>query len=194
MAAIARKLVKEVRPEALKLEQSQADAQRASDRLLQQLQGKNPTLAYRITTGSGARPKKLGLESLGKFEVKDAVGSIYSPGMRIDLLPKDRKKYQANPLTFHLTLQDTGVKKFLRAMETGRAQKFTAGEFGDFQMNAGLFTSPEGAAAMRTLVMKPHSGKTTPVRLTFGSGSGAVVYDLMTHRVVRAGTWSPTVS
>jgi hypothetical protein len=47
----------EIRPEALKLDQSRDDAQRASDRLLEQLQqfGKNPTIAYRVTTGHGTQ-------------------------------------------------------------------------------------------------------------------------------------------
>lgn len=188
VAAIARKLVEVLRPEALKLDQSQADAQRASDRLLEQLQesGKNPTIDYRITTGSGVGSNKVDLKSLKTS--KGALASIYHPGMRIDLFPKDRGQYQKNPLTFHLNLQNTGVKKFLKYMETGRAQELTAGEFGNFQMSHGLFPSFEGAATTQTLVIKPHGGKTTPVRVTFGSDSTAVIYALMTHRIVRSGT------
>jgi hypothetical protein len=37
-------------------------------------------------------------------------------------------------------------------------------------------------------VIKPRAGRTVPVRVTFGVGSTAVVYDLMTHRMVRSGT------
>lgn len=190
VSAVARKLVEVIRPEALKLDQSRADAQRASDRLLEQLQqfAKNPTVAYRVTTGHGTAPNEVNLESLQQFEVKDAIASIFQPGMRIDLLAKDRREYEKNPMTFHLKLQDTGVKKFLKAMETGRAQRFTAGEFGGLKMNLELFSSPKDVPNTQTLVIKPLAGRTVPVRVTFGVGSTAVVYDLMTHRMVRSGT------
>lgn len=188
--AIARKLVEEIRPEALKLDQSQADAQKASSRLLEQLEesGKNPTVAYRVTSGHGIAPKKFDLESLEKIEVKDAIASIYHSGMRIDLLPKDRNAYRKHPLTFKLSLQDAGVKKFLKAMETGRTQEFTAGEFGNLKISLESLPSFDGPATTQKLVIKPVAGTTIPVRVTFGSGPTVVVYDLMTHRTVRAGT------
>lgn len=190
VAVIARKLVEVIRPEALKLDQSHADAQKANTRLLEQLEefGKNPTVAYRVTSGHGIAPKKFDLESLEKIEVKDAIASIYHSGMRIDLLPKDRNEYRKNPLTFKLSLQDAGVKKFLKAMETGRTQEFTAGEFGNLKMSLELFPSFDGPATTQKLMIKPVAGKTTAVRVTFGSGPTVVVYDLMTHRTVRAGT------
>jgi hypothetical protein len=188
--AIARKLVEVIRPEALKLDQSHADAQKANSRLLEQLEefGKNPTVAYRVSSGHGISPKKFDLDSLEKIEVKDAIASIYHSGMRIDLLPKDRNEYRKNPVTFTLNLQDAGVKKLLRAMETGRTQEFTAGEFGNLKMSLELFPSFNGPATTQKLMIKPVAGKTTPVRVTFGNGPTVVVYDLMTHRTVRAGT------
>jgi hypothetical protein len=188
--AIARKLVEVIRPEALKLDQSQADAQKANSRLLEQLEefGKNPTVAYRVSSGHGISPKKFDLDSLEKIEVKDAIASIHHSGIRIDILPKDRNEYRKNPVTFKLSLQDAGVKKFVRAMETGRSQEFTAGEFGNLKMSLELFPSFNGLATTQKLMIKPVAGKTTPVRVTFGNGTAVVVYDLMTHRTVRAGT------
>lgn len=184
--AIARKLVEVIRPEALKLDQSHADAQKANSRLLEQLEefGKNPTLTYRVSSGHGIAPNKFDLDSLEKIEVKDAIGSIYYSGMRIDVLPKDRKEYRKNPVKFELRLQDAGVKKFWKAMQTGRAQEFTAGEFSNLKLSLELFPS----AVAQKLVIKPIAGKTIPVRVTFGNGATAVVYDFMTHRTVRAGT------
>lgn len=188
--AIARKLVEVIRPEALKLDQSHADAQKANSRLLEQLEefGKNPTVTYRVSSGHGISPKKFDLDSLEKIEVKDAIASIYHSGIRIDLLPRDRNEYRKNPVTFKLSLQDTGAKKFLRAMETGRTQEFTAGEFGNLKMSLELFPSFNGPATTQKLMIKPVAGKATPVRVTFGNGPTVVVYDLMTHRTVRAGT------
>jgi hypothetical protein len=188
--AIARKLVEVIRPEALKLDQSHADAQKANTRLLEQLGefGKNPTLAYRVSSGHGIAPEKFDLDSLEKIGVKDAIASIYHPGMRIDLFSKDQNEYRKNPVRFKLSLQDAGVRKFLKAMETGRSQEFTAGEFGDFKMNLELFPSFNGPATTQKLVIKPAAGKTTSVRVTFGNGPTVVVYDLMTHQTVRAGT------
>jgi hypothetical protein len=186
--AIARKLVEVIRPEALKLDQSHADAQKANSRLLEQLGefGKNPTLAYRVSSGHGIAPKTFDLDSLEKIEVKDAIASIYHSGMRIDLFPKDRSEYLKNPVTFKLNLQDAGVKKFWKAMETGRTQEFAAGEFSNLKMSLELF--PSCPATTQTLVIKPIAGKANPVRVTFGNGPTVVVYDLMTHRTVRAGT------
>jgi hypothetical protein len=187
---IARKLVEVLRPAALTLRGSQADAQRANERLLEQLRvsGKNSAIDYRITTGIGVGPKRVDLESMQEAGAKDSIGSIFQSGMRVDLLPKSREKYQKNPLTFHVTLKDTGVKKFLKSMQTGRAQTFTASEFENFQTSLGLFPSFKNAETRQTLLVKPLSGQTAPVRVTFGSGSAAVVYDLMTHRMVRSGT------
>jgi hypothetical protein len=188
--AIARKLVEVIRPEALKLDQSHADAQKANSRLLEQLEqlGKNPTVAYRVASGHGIAPRKLDVESLEKLEVKGAIASIYRSGTRIDILPKDRNEYRKNPVTFKLSLQDAGVKKFMKAMETGRTQEFTAEEFGSLKMSLELFPSFDGPAAAQKLVIKPLAGKAIPVRVTFGNGHTAVVYDFMTHRIMRAGT------
>jgi TIR domain len=186
VSAIARKLVEVIRPEALKLDQSQADVQKTNARLLEQLEefGKNPTVGYRVSSGQGVTPKKFDLESLEKTEVKDAIGSIYHSGLRIDLVPKDRNEYRKNPVTFKLRLQDAGVKKLLKAMQTGRTQEFTAGEFSNLKLSLELFPS----AVAQKLVIKPIAGKTIPVRVTFGNDATAVVYDFMTHRTVRAGT------
>jgi hypothetical protein len=190
ISVVAGRLVKVIRPGALKLGQSRADAQRANNRLLEQLQqfGKNSTLTYRITAGHGAAPDKFDLESLDRVEVKDALASIFHPGMRVDLFPKNRDEYLKNPLHFKLSLPNAGAKKFMKALETGRAQKFAAGEFGDLQMNLELFPSFKGLATDQTLIVKPLTGKPIPVRATFGSGSASVTYDLMTHRMVRSGT------
>jgi hypothetical protein len=54
-------------------------------------------------------------------------------------------------------------------------------------MSLGLCPTFEDAATTQTFVIKPHVGRITPVRVTFGSASATVVYDLMTHRTVRAG-------
>jgi TIR domain len=190
VAEIARQLVKEIRPQALKLDQSRADAQKANNRLLDQLQkfGKNPTIDYRVITGHGAAPDKFDLESMERLEVKDALASIFHPGMRIDLFPKNKDEYAKHPLHFKLSLLNAGAKKFMKALETGRAQKLTAGEFGDFQMSLELFPSFKGLATDPTLIFKPLAGGATPVRVTLGEGSTSVVYDLMTHRMVRSGT------
>jgi hypothetical protein len=188
--AIARKLVEVIRPEALKLEQSHADARKANSRLLEQLEqfGKNPTVAYRVTSGHGIAPRTLDFESLEKIEVKDAIASIYHSGTRIDILPKDQNEYRRNPVTFKLSLQDAGVKKFMKAMETGRTQEFAVGEFRNLKMSPELFPSFDGPAAAQKLAIKPLAGKTIPVRVTFGNGPTVVVYDFMTHRIMRAGT------
>ena len=199
VAAIARKLVEVIRPEALRLDQSHADAQKANSRLLEQLDeaGKNPTLAYRVSSGHGVAPEKFDLESLEKIAAKDAIASIYHSGIRIDLLPKDPNEYRKNPVTFELSFQDAGAKKFLKAMETGRAQQLTASEFGKFKTSLEFLPSFDVPAATQKLVIKPVAGRSRAVRVTFGNGPAAVVYDLMTHRTVRAGTleggW-PTLS
>jgi hypothetical protein len=187
---IARKLVEVVRPEAFKLDQSRADAQKANSRLIEQLGqfGKNPTIDYRVTTGHGAAPDKFDLESMERLEVKGALASIFHPGMRIDLFPKDKDEYAKHPLHFKLSLPKAGTKKFMKALETGRSLKLTAGEFGDLQMNLELFPSFKGLATHQTLIFKPLAGRAAPVRVTLGEGSTAVVYDLMTHRMVRSGT------
>jgi len=190
IAAVVRQLVEVIRPQALKLEKSRTDVQNANNRLLEQLEqfGKNPTIAYRVTTGHGAGPDKFDFESLETIEVKDAVASIFHPGMRIDLLPIDNDEYAKHPLHFKLSLPNAGAKKFMKAVETGRTLKLSAGEFGDLQMNLELFPSFMGLATDQTLILKPLTGKPTPVRVTFGSGSSSVTYDLMTHRMVRSGT------
>jgi len=187
---IARQLVKEIRPQALKLDQSRAEAQKANNRLLDQLQqfGKNPTVDYRVTTGHGAAPDKFDLKSMERFEVKDALASIFHPGMRIDLFPKDKDEYAKHPLHFKVSLLNAGAKKFMKALETGRSLKLTASEFSDLQMNLELFPSFKGLATDQTLIFKPLAGRAAPVRVTLGDGSTSVVYDLMTHRMVRSGT------
>jgi hypothetical protein len=141
-----------------------------------------------VSSGHGVTPKKFDLDSLEKIAAKDAIASIFHSGMRIDLFPKDRNEYLKNPVKFELSFQDAGVKKFLKAMQTGRTQEFNAGEFSNLKMSLELFPSFHAAAAAQMLAIKPVAGKTNPVRVTFGNGPTAVVYDLMTHRLVRSGT------
>lgn len=190
IVAVTQRLVEVIRPKALKLDQSQTDARRANIRLLDQLKqtGTNPTIDYRVIAGQGSTPPSFDLESLDKLGNKDVVASFFRSGMRIDLVPKVLSDYLKSPLNITIGFRDAGVEKFKKMMETGIVQSFTAGEFGDVQMDVALFPSFKGPATTQTLVVKPSPGENIPVRVTFGSGSESIIYELMQYRTERSGT------
>lgn len=187
IAAVAKELVRVLRPEALELDISRVDAHRMNARFLEQLREKHPALDFRVSVGPTPAPEALHSElPLSKGIVASAAQS----GMRIDILAKDEKEYLKNPVTFSIRFKDTGVSKVAALLRTGKAQEFTSEEFSNVKTNLQIFAPFDAHVVGQKLLMGPstHNAKTIPVRVTFRGDSETVQFSYMEMRMERGGT------
>ena len=182
---IARKLLEVIRPKALKLQTSMADAQRASTHLLDHLHKKYPTRAFRVSTGQNVKPKITDPPT-----VTDAIASIFDGITRVDVLAKDIKTYMEDPVKFSVKVAGKGVAKFLDFVKTGRSQEFKGEELRDVQTNLELFGLDTKDLSKSRLYLGSANGglNEVPVRVIFGTGSSAVTIPYMQSKVERMGT------
>jgi hypothetical protein len=182
---VAKQLVEVIRPKALKLETSLADAERANSRLLDHLHEKNPSRTFRVVMGQSIDP-----EITEPPQVTDAIASLFDGKMRIDVLARDVKTYMEDPVTFSVRLAGNGVAKFLDFVRTGRSQEFTGEEIKGFKTNLKLYgLDVENLSKSRLYLGPTNKGLTkVPVRAIFGSGVSAVAIPYMESMIERAGT------
>jgi len=187
IAAVAEELVRVIRPEALKLDISRADAQRVNTRLLEQLREKTPGLAFRVSVGS--------LPAAGSLDPdlplpKGTVASMLHSGMQIDSMAKDREEYSDNPVKFSIRFKDKGITKMKELLRTGKAQEFTSEEFSNVRTNLQLFESFDGHPLGQKLVIVPSTRamKAVPVRVTFRGEPDTVQFPYLQMRGERGGT------
>lgn len=189
IAAVARELVQVIRPEALELDISRADAQRVNTRLLEQLREKNPGLDFRVSVGSIPAAGSLGQDLALP---KGTVASMLHSGMQIDIMAKDREEYRDNPVKFSIRFKDKGITKMKELLRTGKAQEFTSEEFSNVKTNLQLFESFDGHPAGQKLVIAPSKRmmKIVPVRVTFRgeSDSDTFQFPYLQMRGERGGT------
>ena len=139
IAAVAKELVRVIRPEALELDISRVDAQRVNARFLEQLREKNPALDFRVSVGPSPVPADLHSELPVP---KGTVASVFHSGMQIDIMAKDREEYLKDPVKFSIRFKDKGVAKALELLRTGKPQEFTPEEFCNMKTNLQLFAPP----------------------------------------------------
>jgi hypothetical protein len=187
VAVVAKELVRVIRPEALELDISRADAQRVNARLLEQLREKNPALDFRVSVGAIPIPASLGSELTLP---KGTVASAFRSGMQIDITAKDPEEYCNNPVKFSVRFKGKGVTKMLELLRTGRGQEFTSEEFSDVKTNLQLFAPPDTPPVEQRLVLVPsrQGTKMVPVRVTFTGESDTVQFPYLQMCGERGGT------
>jgi TIR domain len=177
---IAKQLIEIIKPKALSLETSHADAERAGSRLLTQLQKGNRALNFSVSIGQGVETQSTSGAGL--------IASIFRQNMRIDVLAKDVEEYMKAPLQFSVSLAGEGIRKFQEFVRTGRSQEISGDELRAFttslEMSGLGFTEMSGG---RLVLKTAISSKKIPVCVTFGSGASAVIVPYMESYVERAG-------
>lgn len=187
IAAVAKELVQVIRPEALELDISRADAQRVNARLLEQLRDKNPGLDFRVSVGPTVEPAN---PLSGSTLPKGGIGSVFHSGMQVDILAENIEEYRNNPVKFSIRFKDKGIAKIKDLMRTGRPQEFTGDEFSNVKTNLQLFTPGDGHVVGQKLVLASSKlgTKTVPVRVTFTGESDTVQYPYLQMSGERGGT------
>ncbi len=187
IAAVAKELVCVIRPEALDLDITQANAQRVNARLLELLSERNPGLDFRVSVGP--TPVLPSLDSELPLP-KGTVASAFHLGMQIDIMAKDREEYCNNPIKVSLRFRGTGVTKIQEALRTGKVQEFTSEEFSDVKTSLRLFAPLEGSVVGQKLVLAPsrRAMKSLPVGGTFTGNGDTVQFPYLQMRGERGGT------
>jgi hypothetical protein len=186
IAAVAKQLVRVIRPEALELDISRVDAQRVNARFLEQLREKNPALDFRVSVGPSSAPAALHSELPVP---KGTVASVFHSGMQIDIMAKDREEYLKDPFKVSIRFKDKGVTKLFELLRTGKAQEFTPEEFSNVKTNLQLFAPSDAQVLGQKLLLAPsRQTRTVPVRVTFTGDSDTVQFSFMQMRGERGGT------
>ena len=151
--AVARELVRVIRPEAFQTQITVDDARRAAGRLIDQLTQCRPELDYRVTMGS---------QNPGRVATGDDALIPEPRPIRIDTSVRDAEVYRKNPLGLQFSLQRHTWDKAQQVLLDGEALTLGPEEVLKLSSNvfelAGILVPEVGQGADRhTLQVKPHA-------------------------------------
>jgi hypothetical protein len=175
--AVAKKLVQVIRPEAFRIDTSREDVSRAGSRLIEQLEERYPGFGFHVVAG----PPRQDQPQTG------SVGSVVSGSQKIDISVKDPSVL---PGSFSCKFVRTGITKFEEWLRTGRAQKFLADEFEDFESSLPLWedAAPPGAGAeLHFGPQLPPSTHTMTARVVLGGPPDEVIFPVVDFKPSRLG-------
>jgi hypothetical protein len=119
------------------------------------------------------------------------IASVCTGSRKIDIFPRDLKALQLNPPQGKFTINANGIAKWNDFVRTGRPQHLGANELVSYESDFD-FVLPEGSPSqVRDLYIRRTTGTLPPptvTRITFGQGSGAIVYDFVELSVSALGT------
>ena len=187
--AVAKALIKVIRPEALTIPTSCKDASLAITRLREQLEQNAPEFEYRIAPADVISTAPLRGQPDSN---KKLIGSAVTDGMRIDVIAPNAAAYDARPLFAHATLTKAAVERLQEAHRTGDSVTFGPDEVSDLKSElfkiAGM---PSQSNSIESLTISPSAdvlARRLPLRVTFVKDDLKEVFSLIEFRFTKAGT------
>jgi len=185
--AAARALVRVIRPKALELQTSFADARRTAARVREQLKDANPHLEALVTIGSSPP------DPLSSPIPPGLVGSLAQEGIRIDFVARDSEAYNKAPVSFKARFTHDALKRIEEAMRTGDKIHLGPDDFkgmsSEFLTKIGF--GPEMFTGAQSAVLAPSSPlleRKFRFRVRFENGSESEEFPFIEFETVRAGT------
>jgi hypothetical protein len=114
------------------------------------------------------------------------IASLRHAGGAVDVFARDVEAIKANPPRIEVYAAGTGIEKIGDLITTGRGKAFGAGEIAKITSNVWFLPNVTQPASVEIGPLRRRG--TVPCRVTFGSGSGAIVYDFIEFESVRAGS------
>ena len=148
---------------------------------IDRLRERDARFDYRITFQGDRTPEQIDIA-----ENRGSLVSIFDGSKTIDVLPRDVTALRVDPPRGKLAFSKDGAKKFDEFRRTGRSQEFGAEDV--LRFSADLPFMPQGDSGIEFLSVRSNPSAKLPLRVSFGLGDSAVVYDLIDFRVTRAGT------
>ena len=143
------------------------------------LQDCDPRFSYEITfPADGPRPAPR----------PNALLTVSDNNKIVTVFPRDAKAIALDPPTAAMTLRGTGVEKFQEFLKTGKPINFAPGELTRFASDFD-FLLPAGAQPVETWRLQVSQSQLPKycLRVTFGAGADAIVYDLVEFATMRLG-------
>jgi hypothetical protein len=184
---VARVLVQVVRPTAFQFETSRADAQRAADRVREQLKDKHPNLDCRVTVG----PQDLDpMRTMAKIPEPGVVASSAQDGIRFGVFATDREAYNQNPLSFSLTMTKDAWDKLQEAQQRGKSIELGPQEVVEFSSDFFESLLPDCDIGSTRFIVAPCSDvmqKKFRFKLTFALGDEREEFSYVEFEIVQPG-------
>jgi hypothetical protein len=122
--------------------------------------------------------------------VPGLIASVSNGRHVVDVFARDLEAINRNPPQGTLTLTDTGAAKIQDLLKTGRAQHLSPDECLSFSSHFSFLSPAPAGKGFEVYVgpTRPQRESGLNLRLTFGTGPGAIVYDLVPFEIKRAGT------
>lgn len=157
-----------------------------AEQYLREFERRDPRFSY-VASFTRNRPPRAAKLQPG------IIASVFDGNKQIDVFARDIEAVRLSPPQGKFHLSVSGAKKWNEFVRTGRPQHIEAKEFlgysSDFDFL--LRTGPSDQIDTKSLYIAPTPGTlppSLPMRLTFGSGPEAIVYDFVEFRVMSHGT------
>lgn len=153
------------------------------DQYLKRLEDTDTRFAYSVTYGRNIRPAGGGRRQAG------LIASISDETKVVDVFARDDEALKLNPPKVQFTVTGAGVDKVNELIRSGLPQVIGPGELVDFKSDFAFLGPPKSQMQVAKLFIRPAAEGLPPhlMRVTFGSGADAVVYECIKFENTRHG-------
>ena len=152
------------------------------DQYLRRLEDADARFCYEVRYGRNLAPANV-------TPRPGQIASIFDGTKTIGVFPRDVEALKLNPPKAQFTVIGKGVDKMKDLMLTGRPQMIGSAELQDYTTDLAFLLPPKDQIKDATLLIVPAAGALPSLltRVTFGSGSDAVVYEYIKFKTARLG-------
>ncbi len=153
---------------------------------LERLRSLDARFSYAVTFTSDTAPAR----SVDPRELL----SLSTAGKSLQVFPRDCGALQESPPRVNVSLVKGGVDKLNDLLKTGRPQEIDAEEIASFSSDFDfLLPSDLDRKGLKLKIRQCESSEVTPLRVTFGKGDSAVIYEYISFRRKQAGSDEATL-
>jgi hypothetical protein len=155
------------------------------EQYLQRLKDRDARFAYEVLFSADLSPA-----SNVQTNRPGLIASVSDKKKTINIFARDTEALRVNPPKGSFRLKGQGVEKLKDFLSTGRSQRFGPDELVSFTSDFAFITPYQEEQGNLTLTINQVFSATpkVPVRMTFGSGTNAVIYDWIEFQTSRAGS------
>lgn len=189
VVAVAKALIKVIRPEALRIPTSWKDASLAISRLQEQLKQNAPEFEYRITSAETISTVPLRYQSDPN---KRLIGSSLTDGLKIDIIAPNAAAYDAKPLFAHATFTKAALDRLQEAHRTGDTVTFGPDEVSELKSELFRIVGRQSeVASIESLTVSTPAkvlAQRLRLRVTFVKDDLREEFSLIEFRFIKVGT------
>ena len=147
---------------------------------LARLEGRDSRFAYAITYNRNQEPTS--------NPVPGALMTMTRGDTIVTVFPRDHAALRDQPPQATFTVRGAGVDKFMDHLHTGAPQTLLPGEIEGFTSDFDFLRPKDEVPGLTLKLGVKTSAEVLPMRVTFGAGDGAVVYEYVPFKCIQGGT------